>query len=104
MDAETCPPNWLVFLAQLPSKPSSARGEHLAQVHAPMLFIQGTRDALAERSRMEVLTAQLGERATLHWVEDADHSFHARARTGRSDSQARAALLEALATWVDSLP
>lgn len=85
-------------------KPSSARGDHLAQVRTPMLFIQGTRDALAERPRMEALAAQLGERARVHWVEDADHSFHVRSRDGRSDAEARAALLEALATWMNSLP
>lgn len=81
-------------------KPSGARGEHLAQVRVPMLFIQGTRDALAERGRMEALAASLGERATLHWVEDADHSFHVRAR---GDAEVRAALLGVLADWVDRL-
>jgi uncharacterized protein len=84
-------------------KPSSARGDHLAQVRAPMLFIQGTRDALAERPRMEALAAHLGERATLHWVEDADHSFHVRSRGGPRDAEARTVLLKALAAWVDSL-
>ena len=85
-------------------KPSSARGDHLTQVHIPMLFIQGTHDALAERARMDALVARLGERATLHWVDDADHSFHVPARSGRSDAEVRCALLAVLAAWVDSLP
>jgi uncharacterized protein len=84
-------------------KPSSARGEHLAQVRIPMLFLQGTRDALAERARMEALVALLGARATLHSVEDADHSFHVPARSGRADTEVRSALLRAIAAWMDSL-
>jgi uncharacterized protein len=85
-------------------KPATARADHLAQVRVPMLFIQGTRDALAERALLHAVVGRLGARATLHWVEDADHSFHVPARSGRSDAQVRAALLEVLATWAGSLP
>jgi uncharacterized protein len=84
-------------------KPSTARADHLAQVRIPMLFIQGTRDALAARELMEAVTARLGERATLHWLEDADHSFHVPASRGRSDAQVCGSLLKLLAAWADSL-
>jgi uncharacterized protein len=84
-------------------RPSDARAAHLAQVHIPMLFLQGTRDALAERSRMEALVARLGERATLSLAEAADHAFHVPARTGRKDPEVRSALLRVLCAWMDSL-
>ena len=82
--------------------PSETRAQHLAQVRIPLLFLQGTRDALAERVRMEALVGRLGAHATLSLVEDADHSFHVRARTGRNDAQVRSALLQVLVAWMDS--
>jgi predicted alpha/beta-hydrolase family hydrolase len=83
--------------------PGDTRARHLAQVQVPMLFIQGTRDALGERALIEALVARLGERATLSLIEDADHSFHVPARSGRNDSQLRRELLRTLAAWVESL-
>jgi uncharacterized protein len=94
---------FLAFPLHPAAHPADTRAQHLAQVRIPMLFVQGTRDALAERSRVEALTARLGERATLHLVEDADHSFHVPARSGRTDAQVRRALLLGLAAWVESL-
>lgn len=85
-------------------RPSNARARHLEQVELPMLFIQGTRDALAERALMEATVARLRAPVTLHWVQEADHSFHVPARSGRGDAEVRMALLEVLAAWVDSLP
>jgi uncharacterized protein len=84
--------------------PSDTRARHLFDVHLPMLFIQGARDALAEHSLLERIVTRLGPRATLHVVEDADHSYHVPARTGRSDVEVRNALWPVLAQWVDSLP
>jgi uncharacterized protein len=69
-----------------------------------MLFLQGTRDALADPSLVREVTAGLGERATLSEFEDADHSFHVPARSGRSDDEVRNELLEALAVWIGRLP
>jgi len=83
-------------------RPSDERAQHLAQVRIPMLFLQGTRDALAERSAMEALVVRLGAGATLSLVEDADHSFHVPARSGRSDAQVRSALLRVLCAWMDA--
>jgi predicted alpha/beta-hydrolase family hydrolase len=94
---------FLGFPLHPPGEPSVARAEHLDQVHIPMLFLQGTRDAFAELALIEPLVKRLGSRATLTLLEDADHSFHVPARTGRSDSQVRATLLTALSTWADAV-
>ncbi len=83
--------------------PSTTRAEHLARVSIPMLFLTGTRDALAERSLLEPVIARLGGRATLSLVPDADHSFHVPARSGRNDAQVLEEVLERLAAWVDTL-
>ena len=84
-------------------KPSVTRARHLADVGVPMLFLQGTRDALADPSLVQEVTAGLGERATLVEFEDADHSFHVPARSGRTDEQVRNELLDALARWIGGL-
>ena len=81
---------------------SDSRAQHLAQVRIPMLFLQGTRDALAERPLMEALVARLGAQATLSLVQDADHSFHVPARSGAKDAEVRSALLHVLVAWMDS--
>jgi uncharacterized protein len=84
-------------------RPSAERGEHLFEVSIPMLFLQGTRDELAELGLLQPLAAKLGARAKLQLFQDADHSFHVPARTGRKDPQVRAELLDALAAWVDAV-
>jgi hypothetical protein len=81
-------------------QPASERGEHLAAVSCPMLFLQGTRDDLADLALMTALCERLGPRATLALVDDADHSFHVRARSGRNDAQALAAMLDTMAEWM----
>ena len=84
-------------------RPADTRADHLSRVQIPMLFLQGTRDGLAERPLVQSLVTRLGERASLVWAEDADHSFHVPARTGLTDAQVREKLLQALSRWVDSL-
>jgi len=84
-------------------QPSESRARHLSQIHIPMLFLQGTRDALAERGLLEAVLAGLGARATLSLVADADHSFHVPAKSGRRDADVRAALWQALAAWTATL-
>ena len=84
-------------------EPAATRAEHLSQVAIPMLFLQGTRDALAERSLIEAVVARLGARATLSLVDGADHSFHLRSGSGRTDTQVLEELLRRLATWIDTL-
>jgi predicted alpha/beta-hydrolase family hydrolase len=68
-----------------------------------MLFLQGTRDALADAKLLSAVAARLGARATLSWLQDADHSWHVPARSGRTDPQVRNAALHTLADWIDSL-
>jgi predicted alpha/beta-hydrolase family hydrolase len=82
-------------------KPSAERAEHLRDVKIPMLFLQGTRDELANLDLLQPLIDQLGARASLKLLQDADHSFHVPARTGRKDVEVRAEMLDAVATWID---
>jgi predicted alpha/beta-hydrolase family hydrolase len=84
-------------------KPSAERAKHLADVKVPMLFLQGTRDALADLGQLKPVVAGLGKRATLRVFDDADHSFHVPARTGRKDADVRREVLDALAAWAEKL-
>jgi hypothetical protein len=84
-------------------KPSRERGAHLAGVRVPMLFLQGSRDALASLDQLEPVIAALGRPATLKIFADADHAFHVPARSGRTDAQVRAALCDAIAKWIDGV-
>nr|WP_312015080.1 alpha/beta family hydrolase [Bradyrhizobium lablabi] len=81
-------------------KPSSERADHLESVEVPMLFLQGTRDALAALDLLEPMVKGLGSRATLHPVKEADHSFHVLVRSGRNDREVMAEVLDAFAAWV----
>jgi uncharacterized protein len=85
-------------------RPSDSRAEHLSRVQIPLLFLQGTRDALAERPLLEALLARLGTRASVSWLEDADHAFHVPARSGRSDTQVMSTALGSLCGWLERLP
>jgi predicted alpha/beta-hydrolase family hydrolase len=80
-------------------KPSVERGEHLSDVQCPMLFLQGTRDELADQALLRATVDGLGVRATLELVDGADHSFHVLARTGRTDAQVLAGLLDKMVDW-----
>jgi predicted alpha/beta-hydrolase family hydrolase len=84
-------------------KPSSERADHLADVHMPMLFLQGTGDKLAELDLLRPVVKKLGRRATLHLVEGADHSFHVPKRSGRNDREVMAEILDAFAAWAAPL-
>lgn len=83
-------------------EPADERAAHLRQVDVPMLFLQGTRDELADETLMRAVVARLGgERASARWFADADHSFHVPRRSGRRDEQVLAELLDATATWIE---
>jgi len=84
-------------------QPSRERGKHLAEVKIPMLFLQGTRDALASRDELEPLCQELGARASLRLFEDADHSFHVPARSGRKDTEVMSEMLDTFAAWADGV-
>jgi uncharacterized protein len=79
-------------------KPSTARAQHLARISIPMLFLQGTHDALADQSLLTTTANQLPS-ARVHFFEDADHSFHVPTRSGRTDKQVLDSVLGALTAW-----
>jgi predicted alpha/beta-hydrolase family hydrolase len=81
-------------------KPSTARAAHLSELKIPMLFLQGTRDGLAELKLLESVVKGLGSLASLHLVQDADHSFHVPARSGRNDREVMGEVLDAFKAWV----
>lgn len=81
-------------------KPGVDRADHLREVAVPMLFLQGTKDTLAELPLLQGVVAGLGERATLVLADDADHSFHVPAKTGRKDAEVLADLLSRAADWM----
>ena len=83
-------------------KPDDARAAHLTEVRVPMLFLQGTRDALADLALLQPVLARLGPRATLHRLDGADHSFHVPARSGRTDAEVLESLVDALVDWIDA--
>jgi len=84
-------------------KPADERAQHLQQVALPMLFLQGTRDELADLALLRPVLQRLGERATLSVFDEADHAFHVPARSGRRDADVRAEMLDATARWIDRI-
>jgi uncharacterized protein len=93
----------LVFLGfplHPPRQPGVTRAEHLDRVESPMLFLQGTRDDLAELGLVTSVCARLGPRATLHAVEGADHSFAVLKRSGRTDADVFDELALTVTEWL----
>ena len=82
-----------------PKQPSTKRADHLANVPVPMLFLQGTRDTLADLTLLRPICAQLGSRATLHVIDTADHSFHVLKSAKRSDADVLRELAQTTASW-----
>lgn len=94
---------FLGFPLHAAGKPSDERAQHLFEVQVPMLFLQGSRDSLADLGYLRPIINRLGQRATLKVYEDADHSFHVRVRSGRKDSEVRDEMLDDLAGWMASV-
>ncbi|WP_413815335.1 alpha/beta family hydrolase [Bradyrhizobium sp.] len=92
---------FLGFPLHADKKPSSERAEHLAGVTIPMLFLQGTRDGLADLGHLRPVIKALGAKATLHEVEGGDHSFAVLKKSGRSNDEALAEVLDTLSAWID---
>ncbi len=86
-----------------PKQPGTKRADHLAKVTVPMLFLQGTRDTLADLQLLRPVCAKLGPRATLHVIETADHSFHMLKRSGRSDAEVLRELAETTVSWAEGI-
>jgi predicted alpha/beta-hydrolase family hydrolase len=96
----------LVFLGfplHPPKEPSAARAAHLAHVEIPMLFLQGSRDEFATPAHLMPMIDSLGTRARLELFSDADHSFHVPVRSGRTDTQVREEMLDAIAAFSGAL-
>ena len=81
------------------ARPDAIRGEHLSRVGLPMLFLQGTRDKLAELELLRPICRSLGNRTELHVVDSADHSFHVLKRSGRTDTQVLEELAQNVVEW-----
>jgi len=86
-----------------PDKPSIDRGSHLAKITIPMLFLQGARDNLADLALLRPLVEGLGRLATLMVLPDADHSFHVPVRSGRTDQQVKAEMIDAFVAWSETI-
>jgi hypothetical protein len=101
--AQGAPAAALVFLGyplHPPGKPETLRDRHLPQITVPMLFVQGTRDAFARNDLLAAVLGRLGERASLHTIEDGDHSFAVRKRAGRAPAEVEADIAEAIGAWL----
>jgi uncharacterized protein len=94
---------FLGFPLHPPGKPGIERGDHLADVKIPMLFLQGTRDEFADLTLLEPLCKRLGKRVTLHLIDDANHTFKVPARAGRKDPEVRAELADTLSAWIGKI-
>jgi uncharacterized protein len=94
---------FLAFPLHPAGRPSDERAKHLTDVKVPMLFLQGTRDELARLDLIEAVTGKLAPLATLKLLQDADHSFHVPARTGRKDQDVRMEALRELTAWTERL-
>jgi predicted alpha/beta-hydrolase family hydrolase len=86
-----------------PGEPSIERAEHLSRVRVPMLFLQGTKDEFAEMSLLAPVIKKLKRRATLHLIDDANHSFHVPKRSGRDDEDVIKELAVTVRRFVDAI-
>jgi uncharacterized protein len=86
-----------------PKRLDTKRADHLAKVKQPMLFLQGTRDTLADLSLLRPVVAKLGSRATLHIIETADHSFQVLKSSKKTDAEVLRGLAETTAAWVQKV-
>ena len=94
---------FLGFPLHADKKPSTERAEHLGAIAIPMLFLQGTRDGLADLDLLRPVVAALGAKATLHEIEGGDHSFAVLKKSGRTNEEALTEVLDTLAAWIDEL-
>jgi predicted alpha/beta-hydrolase family hydrolase len=83
-----------------PKQPEKMRDAHLGDVSCPMLFLEGTRDPLCDLALLRPVLERLGDHATLHVIEDGDHSFHVRKSSGRGDAEALEEAIDAAAAWI----
>jgi uncharacterized protein len=87
-----------------PNDPGTKRAEHLAEVRMPMLFLQGTRDTLADMKLLEPIVKKLGALGKLHIIESANHGFHVLKRSGKTDESVLTELAQTAAAWAEKIP
>lgn len=81
-------------------RPGAERGRHLTGIDLPMLFLQGSRDALADLKLLKPLCKQAGKGAELFVVDGGDHSFHMLKSAGRSEEEVLDAIAARAAQWM----
>ena len=81
-------------------RPGAERGQHLLDIKIPLLFLQGSRDALADLKLLKPLCARIGKRAELYVADGGDHSFHMLKSAGRSDDDVLDELVEKVVEWM----
>ena len=87
-----------------PKQPATKRADHLSKVTIPMLFLQGTRDTLADLALLTPIVTNLSPRATLHVLDSADHSFHVLKSSGKTDPEILSELAQVTAVWASKTP
>jgi predicted alpha/beta-hydrolase family hydrolase len=91
------------FPLHTPKQPATNRADHLSSIRIPMLFLQGTRDALAQLPLVQSVVARLSAPSTLKIVDHADHSFHVPARSGTTDDEVLGSMLDETVTWASTV-
>jgi predicted alpha/beta-hydrolase family hydrolase len=87
------------FPLHAPGRPATTRADHLSTITIPMLFLQGTRDALAELPLIQGVVGRLSAPVTLKVIDHADHSFHVLVRSGTTDREVIQSMLDEVAGW-----
>lgn len=84
-------------------KPSTERAAHLSDVTIPMLFLSGTRDKLGELDLLQPTCEQIGDKATLHLLDTADHGFKILKRSRNTDEDVFVEMARVINEWVSAL-
>ena len=94
---------FLGFPLHAPNKPGNERADPLRDVTVPMLFLQGTRDSLADLTMLTPVLSGLGDLATMHIVDGGDHSFKVLKRSGRTENDVFDELADTIQQWIDGI-
>jgi len=103
--AEVADVRGLLFLAfplHPAGRPGTERAAHLTRIAVPMLFVQGSRDTLADPALLATVLHDL-PLATLHEIPGADHGFQVPLRSGRDEASVRAEVVDVATAWLDNL-
>ena len=88
------------FPLHAPGKPGTDRAAHLPDIDVPMLLLSGSRDTMAGADLMRSALTPLGDRAVLHLLDTADHSFKILKRSRQSDEDVYDEAARILNGWV----